>query len=87
MKDWKNEKDTELVCYCQKIDKKTIVDSIEKGNSTLDLIREDTTACTGGNCKINNPSGKCCSGDIMELVKIYSEGKVSSSSGCCSCCS
>jgi NAD(P)H-nitrite reductase large subunit len=81
-----SEKDSEVVCYCQDIDKKTIVDSIGRGNNTLNLIREDTSACTGGNCTVNNPSGTCCSGDIMELVRLYSKAE-ESSSGCCSCCS
>ena len=85
MKNWKMQKDSDVVCYCQNINKKTIVDSICRGNHSLLLIKEDTTACTGGNCKINNPSGICCSEDVLQLIKIYSP--VEESSNCCPCCS
>ena len=70
MKDWKNEPDSSIVCFCNNIDKKTIINSIKLGNNTLDKIRRDTKACTNGNCKIYNPSGKCCSIDILELIKL-----------------
>jgi NAD(P)H-nitrite reductase large subunit len=65
---WDSAPDDQIVCYCQNIDKKTIVDAVETGNTTLALIRVATTACSGGNCEELNPSGKCCSGDIYDLI-------------------
>lgn len=73
MKDWKNADDSHIVCYCHNINKGTIVTAIKSGNNTLPKIKESTTACLGGNCKELNPSGKCCSSDILELIKIYSQ--------------
>jgi bacterioferritin-associated ferredoxin len=70
--DWKNASDKEIICYCQNVDKKTVVSAIHAGAKTLAQIKETTGACTGGNCRKNNPSGKCCSGDIVELIKLYS---------------
>ncbi len=28
------------------------------------------------NCQENNPKGVCCSADIIEVIKEYSQGKV-----------
>lgn len=84
---WKEAADDTMVCYCKKITKDTIVRAIKAGNSSLKEIQQATTACTGGNCKEMNPSGKCCSGDILEILRIYSDGTDGEGSGCCSCCS
>lgn len=69
---WEKASDEELVCYCKEINKKTIVDAINNGFNTLSAIKKETAACTGGRCKELNPKGKCCSSDILELIKIYS---------------
>ncbi len=63
----------ELVCYCKKIGKKDIVKAIKAGFNTLSAIKKETTACTGGKCKELNPKGRCCSTDILELIRIHSE--------------
>jgi NAD(P)H-nitrite reductase large subunit len=84
MKEWISFDDSEIVCYCQQINKKLIVDSIMAGNNTLQSIKETTTACTGGDCKNLNPSGKCCSADIKELIRLFSETQEKKSS--CACC-
>lgn len=61
--------DSEYVCYCNKVTYKQIITSIKNGNNTLDKIRKDTGACIDGNCKINNPTGKCCSSAIIKILK------------------
>ena len=78
-----NLKDADLICYCIKISKKTIVDAIVDGNINLQMIKDTTIACTGSKCKEKNPSGKCCSKDIKELIKIYSS---TTDNSLCSCC-
>ena len=60
-----------IVCYCIEIDEKTIVEAIENGADTLSKVKETTKACTGDECAVKNPSGKCCSKDIKELIKRY----------------
>jgi len=54
-----------------KITQKKVINSIKNDNITLKDIKIDTKACTGTECKEKNPSGKCCSKDIKELIKIY----------------
>lgn len=75
--------DSALVCYCIKVDKQTIVDAIKTGNTTLTKIKESTKACTGSDCKELNPSGVCCSKEIMTLIQLYS--KSDSDETCCCC--
>jgi len=84
MKDWKNASDQQIVCYCQNVDKKSITDAIIEGATSLKMIQDKTAACTMGNCAEMNPTGKCCSKDILELIRIYSETE--GQSGCCSSC-
>jgi bacterioferritin-associated ferredoxin len=75
MKNWEKLDNEEIVCYCKNVNKKTIIDAINKGFDSLDKIKRETSACTGGRCKELNPSGKCCSGDIISLINIYSDKK------------
>jgi len=61
--------DDDYICYCTKIDKKTIVDAIIHGATTLKDIKETTTACTGDECTTLNPNKRCCSKEIKQLLK------------------
>lgn len=65
------DKTDKYICYCNQVTEQEIINSIIKGNDTMDKIRKDTGACINGNCKVNNPSGKCCSLDIMKLINRY----------------
>lgn len=65
--------DPQIICYCKAITKAAIVQSVHDGARTLDDIRRMTTACTGTECKTKNPSGRCCSDDIQELITVYGE--------------
>ncbi len=76
-------KSIDLVCYCIEVDKETIISSIKRGNVTLQSIKDDTKACTGSECAVKNPSKKCCSKDIIELIKIYAKQEENSSCSCC----
>ena len=62
--------DDDLICYCTKVDKKTIVDAIKNGANSLKTIKEATTACTGDECAIVNPNKRCCSKEIKQLLKL-----------------
>ncbi len=64
---------SKTVCYCIDVDEATIVSAINKGANSLSKIKEVTKACTGDECATKNPSGKCCSKDIKELIKKYSK--------------
>jgi NAD(P)H-nitrite reductase large subunit len=79
----KNFKDNNLICYCIEVNKKTIIDSIKRGNNTLQKIKDDTKACTGTDCNDKNPNKRCCSKEIKELIEIYSNNKDNAIYSCC----
>ncbi|MCK4793098.1 MAG: (2Fe-2S)-binding protein [Desulfobacteraceae bacterium] len=58
-----------IICYCNGVSENTILGAIRSGATTLKAIQESTSACTGNQCKELNPSGYCCSGDIIALIK------------------
>ena len=62
--------DEDLICYCIQVDKKTIVEVIRNGATTLSAIKEATGACTGNECKRLNPNGRCCSKEIKALIQV-----------------
>lgn len=65
--------ESDLICYCIEIDKKTIVDAIENGATTLKDIKVATDACTGDECATLNPNKRCCSKEIKELLKLHTK--------------
>ncbi len=71
---------SKTICYCKNVSEAKILDSINKGAKSLQDIQENTGACTGNQCKDLNPSGKCCSVDIENLLNISNNSKR------CSCC-
>jgi len=72
---WKDEKDETLICFCSRMDKATVVATIQKGANDVKVIQEQTKAGVGGRCKELNPRGRCCHPDIKELLEIYGERK------------
>jgi len=64
--------DAKYICYCIEVDEETIVNAIKNANTTLKSIKESTKACTGNECKEKNPKHRCCSVEIKELIKLYS---------------
>lgn len=69
---WTNPNEDKMICYCKEVMQNVINASIKKGNHTLEKIKEDTQACTGNECSTLNPSGKCCSRDIKNLIHLES---------------
>lgn len=65
--------DTDLICYCKHVNKKSIVDAIDQGAATLKEIKEITTACTGDECATLNPNKRCCSKEIDQLIQLNKE--------------
>lgn len=65
--------DTDLICYCTRVNKNSIVDAIDQGATTLQKIKEKTTACTGDECATLNPNKRCCSKEINQLIKLNKE--------------
>lgn len=69
--DWKDAPASRPVCFCKMISKKEIICAISAGARSLDDIKRMTFACTGSECAIMNPSGKCCEKDILEMIAFY----------------
>ena len=64
------------------VSESTIVAAVRDGMTTLDAVREATGACTGAHCAELNPTGRCCSGEVLRIIA-RETGKRHSSS-CCS---
>ncbi len=59
----------EMICYCIGVTRSRIVQAVRNGAHTLKAIQESTGACTGNRCKELNPRGRCCSVDIIEIIR------------------
>jgi bacterioferritin-associated ferredoxin len=60
----------EIICYCSNISKQKILGAIQQGGAkTLQDIRDVTSACTLGRCKEFSPTKKCCSTDIVKILR------------------
>jgi len=71
----------EMICYCKKVRRSEIVEAIKNGAKNLSDIQDMTDACTGDQCETLNPKGRCCSFEIIEILKEYS-GNTSTYSCC-----
>lgn len=60
--------DDEIICWCNRVTKGTILSAIKHGATSLEEIRLATKACTVGHCKELNPRGRCCSKEIKLLL-------------------
>ena len=70
------------ICYCIGVTEGRIVQAIKAGANSLKAIQGATHACTGNRCKELNPSGRCCSADILALI----ERETGTQSGTECCC-
>ncbi len=68
-------KSSPTVCYCINVDEECIINAINNGADSLAKVKKMTKACTGNECAELNPSGKCCSKDIKELIKLHTKAK------------
>ncbi len=60
------------ICYCNKVTENDIKLAIEEKNAkTVEEVIKITGAMLNSNCKINNPKGKCCHSDIVEVFNKY----------------
>jgi NAD(P)H-nitrite reductase large subunit len=61
--------DDEIVCWCSRVSKRTILEATRNGDRTIDDVRSMTGACTVGRCKELSPRGRCCSREIKQLLE------------------
>jgi len=71
------------ICYCIGVTESRIVQAIRDGARTLRDVQKATKACTGNQCKEKNPKGRCCSDDILAIIKRETGSAPSSKCSCC----
>ncbi|MEM0448264.1 MAG: (2Fe-2S)-binding protein [Methanomassiliicoccales archaeon] len=70
------------LCYCKQVTEEDVIKAIECGARTLEEVKKATGIGGGGQCKITNPAGRCCSRNYRpfierELAKRGSTGSAS----------
>ena len=81
-----NASDDVLVCHCGNVTKGMILAAVANRCSTFPQLREATGVCPdNSDCANNNPSGKCCSPEVMALLKNRTGSAVEEACGC-DCC-
>ena len=79
--DWKKAPASQIVCYCNNVNKEQIVRAIAKGAETVEAVTSLTGAGKGSECATKNPSGRCCCPDIQALIEAYLPALKASKSG------
>lgn len=67
---FKRDANPRYICYCNKVTVEQVVDAVKnKGAKTLGDLVKLTGVMRNGDCERQNPTGKCCSTAIMQVVK------------------
>jgi len=67
----KETKKSKLICYCFDITEKQIKDELKLiGKSTIPNFITEKIKHKLCACNIKNPSGKCCLGDVKNIIKL-----------------
>lgn len=74
--------DEELICWCAQVPVGAVRAAVREGAKTLEDIRTKTGACIGGDCKKNNPRGRCCSAELIKFLPSLDLGGAKD----CPCC-
>jgi bacterioferritin-associated ferredoxin len=57
------------LCYCKQVTEEDVIASIEKGARSFEEVKLATGIGGGGQCKITNPAGKCCSRNYQPFIE------------------
>jgi bacterioferritin-associated ferredoxin len=57
------------LCYCKQVTEEDVREAIEKGARTFEEVRAVTGIGGGGQCRITNPSGRCCSHNYKPFIE------------------
>jgi len=57
------------ICYCSDITREEIENSVRDGSKTIDDVQNSTKKNITGNCKIMNPTGRCCRNAFLYTIK------------------
>ncbi len=56
------------LCYCKQVTEEDVIKAIENGASTFEEVRQATGIGGGGQCKVTNPAGRCCSRNYRPFI-------------------
>jgi bacterioferritin-associated ferredoxin len=57
------------LCYCKQVTEEDVIKAIENGARTFEEVRKATDIGGGGQCKITNPAGRCCSRNYRPFIE------------------
>jgi bacterioferritin-associated ferredoxin len=57
------------LCYCKQVTEEDVIIAIERGAKTFDEVKLATGIGGGGQCKITNPAGRCCSRNYKPFIE------------------
>lgn len=57
------------LCYCKQVTEEDVIDAVEGGARTLEEVVRVTGIGGGGQCKITNPAGRCCSRNYKPFIE------------------
>jgi bacterioferritin-associated ferredoxin len=57
------------LCYCKQVTEEDVVRAIENGANSFDEVRAATGIGGGGQCKVTNPAGRCCSRNYKPFIE------------------
>ncbi len=57
------------LCYCKQVTEEDVMRAIENGASTFEEVRAVTGIGGGGQCKVTNPAGRCCSRNYKPFIE------------------
>ncbi len=57
------------LCYCKQVTEEDVIRAIDKGAKTFDEVKQATGIGGGGQCKITNPAGRCCSRNYKPFIE------------------
>lgn len=69
-----------MICYCKGVTRSKILSALKQGAKTFKDIQKLTGASTGNECETKNPTGKCCSPFVLEIIKVEQPAQLES---CC----
>jgi bacterioferritin-associated ferredoxin len=56
------------LCYCKQVTEEDVIEAIKKGARTFEEVRAATGIGGGGQCRITNPAGRCCSRNYKPFI-------------------
>lgn len=66
----KADSDPVIICYCRNIKENEIIDAVIKtGLDTIERISLFVKNSLAKNCKVNNPTGHCCTSSFKDTIK------------------